>query len=60
MIALNAEGELVLARVNPIGYVEQARTRIIDKTWSHPAFAGNRVYARSDSRLVAIELPTLP
>jgi outer membrane protein assembly factor BamB len=56
-IILNEEGELILARLRPDGYRETARTRIIGFTWAHPAFAGQRVYARSDTELVAVELP---
>ncbi|MHC4878148.1 MAG: PQQ-binding-like beta-propeller repeat protein [Planctomycetota bacterium] len=57
IIALNAEGELVLAHINPDGYSEIARAKIIDHTWAHPAYSGNRVFARSDSELVCVELP---
>jgi formylglycine-generating enzyme required for sulfatase activity len=57
VLILNAEGELILARLNPKGYQEQSRTKIIGPTWAHPAYAGGRVYARSDSELVCVELP---
>ena len=60
IIALNAEGELVLARINPSGFTEQSRTRIIDSTWAHPAFVGHRVLARSDTKLVCVALPESP
>ena len=61
-IILNEEGELILARLNPEGYSEQSRTKIIGTTWAHPAFAGNRVFARSDSELVCVSLdePSTP
>lgn len=55
-IMLNAEGELILARLSPKGYSEQSRTKIIGFTWAHPAFAGIRVYARSDTEIVCVEL----
>lgn len=57
IIALNAEGELVMARINPQGYHEQARAKIIGPTWAHPALSGPFVYARSDEELVCVELP---
>lgn len=57
IIALNAEGELVLAKITTQGYSELARAKIIDRTWSHPAFVGNRVLARSDTALVCMKLP---
>lgn len=55
-IILNSEGELILARLNREGYRESARTKIIEPTWAHPAFAGHRVYARNDTQLVCVEL----
>ena len=56
-LILNSEGDLILARINPSGYREQSRTRIIDVTdtnpvWAHPAYAGTRVYARNDKEIV--------
>lgn len=57
ILALNAEGELVQATITPNGYTEQTRTRIIDPTWAHPAFVGYRVLARSDTKLVCVQLP---
>ena len=53
---LNASGELVYVRLGPDGFEELARHQIIGKTWAHPAFAGNRVFARSDSELAAWRL----
>lgn len=56
-IVLNSDGELILVRLNPAGYVEESRTKIIDTTWAHPAYAGNCVYARDDSEIVCVVLP---
>lgn len=56
VIALNSEGELVLCRLTPQGYVEDSRTKIIGPTWAHPAFAGRHAYARSDEEIVCVEL----
>ena len=53
---LNAIGELVFATVKPEGISEIGRHQIIGKTWAHPAFVGNRIYARSDTEIVAWEL----
>ncbi|RIK72833.1 MAG: hypothetical protein DCC68_25860 [Planctomycetota bacterium] len=55
-IILNAEGELILARLGPRGYDESSRSKIIGFTWAHPAYAGNRCYARSDTEIVAVQL----
>lgn len=57
VLALNSDGELVLARFAKDGYSEQTRAKIIDPTWAHPAFVGNRVYARSDTKIVCVERP---
>jgi outer membrane protein assembly factor BamB len=49
VLFLEAGGDLVLARLTPDGYVERARTRLLPRqAWAHPAFAGGRVYARTD------------
>jgi outer membrane protein assembly factor BamB len=55
-IILNAEGDLILARLNRTGYHETSRTNIIGPTWAHPAFAGDKVFARSDTEIVAVDL----
>ena len=60
ILALNSDGQLVLAEISPKGYRELARSKIIGRTWAHPAYAGNRVFARSDSELVCVELPVNP
>lgn len=53
---LNASGELVYVTLTPEKREELARWQIIGKTWAHPAFAGNHVFARSDKELVAWRL----
>lgn len=53
---LNASGELVYVKLTAKGAEELARHQIVDKTWAHPAFTGNRIYARSDRQLVAWKL----
>jgi outer membrane protein assembly factor BamB len=56
-IVLNSDGELVLVRLNLDGYDELARANIIGPTWAHPGYAGNCVYARSDTEIVCVLLP---
>ena len=56
VIVLNSEGDLILIRLNPAGYVEQSRTNIIGRTWAHPAYAGNCIYARSDTEIVCVPM----
>ncbi|MCX6852660.1 MAG: PQQ-like beta-propeller repeat protein [Verrucomicrobia bacterium] len=53
---LNANGELIYVTLKPERREELARWQIIGKTWAHPAFAGNRVFARSDKELSAWRL----
>lgn len=53
---LNASGEFIYARLTEQGAEELARHQVIGKTWAHPAFAGNRLYARSDRELAAWQL----
>lgn len=53
---LNASGELIYVRLRPEAFEELARHQVIGKTWAHPAFVGNRVFARSDSELAAWKL----
>ena len=48
-LILNSAGELILARLNPSGYHEQSRTKILEgDVWGHPAFAGSCIFARTD------------
>ena len=58
-LTLNSDGDLILIRLNASGYHEDSRTNIIGRTWAHAAYAGNCVYARSDSHLVCVVLTTL-
>lgn len=56
VVALNSDGDLILGRLSPEGYVEESRTKIIGETWAHPAYAGRHVYARNDQELVCVSL----
>jgi outer membrane protein assembly factor BamB len=61
-VALNSDGDLILVRLTADGCQELARSHAIDPTesnpiWAHPAFAGRRIYARSDAEIVCVELP---
>ncbi|HYF37764.1 MAG TPA: PQQ-binding-like beta-propeller repeat protein [Prosthecobacter sp.] len=53
---LNSDGELVYARITPDGREELARHQVIGKTWAHPAFVKNQLFARSDTELAAWRL----
>ena len=63
----NERGELIIARLSPAGYEEAARTAVIAPTrgqlnqrggvvWTHPAFAGRRLFVRNDEQLVCVDL----
>ena len=56
-LILNSDGDLILAELTPAGYGELARASLIGETWAHPAYAETRVFARSNTKLVACELP---
>lgn len=48
-LALNSTGELVLCRLNPRGFDEQSRVKVLSgNVWGHPAFAGRFMFAKSD------------
>ncbi len=60
-------GELIIAKLDPEGFHEISRTKIIEPTrqqlnrrggvcWAHPAFAERCVFARSDEKLVCVSL----
>lgn len=53
---LNADGELVYVKLTPDKREELARWQIIGKTWAHPAFSRNRIFARDDKELSAWRL----
>ena len=53
---LNESGELILAEATPQGYRELARGQLTGKTWSHPAFAHRRIFARAENSLVCASL----
>lgn len=56
VLILNSDGELILARLTARGYEEASRTKIVGETWAHPAYAKDRVFARSDAEIVCYSL----
>ena len=57
ILALNAGGQLIHARLSPDGYEEFDRAALVDKTWAHPAYCDGAVFARDDHQLVKARLP---
>lgn len=56
----NELGELILAKAGPDGYRETGRAQISGKTWSHPAFAGGKIFARSEETVLCATLLPAP
>ena len=68
--ASNGEGDLIIARFTPTGYVEIDRTHLIEPTsevgrsrawirtvnWSHPAYANQHVVHRNDREIIRASL----
>jgi outer membrane protein assembly factor BamB len=61
----NERGELIIAKMDPKGYQEIGRAKLLEPTgvasgrsivWSHPAFAGKRCYVRNDKEIVCVSL----
>lgn len=59
LFVLGDEGTLALVRATPEGHDERARTALFrGKSWTAPAFAGGRLYARDEKRMVALDVST--
>jgi outer membrane protein assembly factor BamB len=62
----NERGELIVARLEPTGYTEIDRTRLLEPTvgseglrpvtWAHPAYAGKRIHVRNDKEILCAAL----
>jgi outer membrane protein assembly factor BamB len=61
----NDQGDLLLAKLTPLGYEEIGRVHLLDTTlatrgrdvtWCHPAFANRCAYVRNDKELVCVSL----
>ncbi len=59
------KGDLAIAKLSSKGYEEIGRAHLIDPAnhdpgrpvvWSHPAFAGRRIYVRNDGEIVCFDL----
>lgn len=61
----NENGELVIATIDPKGYKEIDRAKVIEATnnafgrqvvWCAPAYANKRMYVRNDSEIICVDL----
>jgi outer membrane protein assembly factor BamB len=57
VLVLNSLGELILTEFSAQGHKEISRMQIIGKTWAHPAYSGDSVFARSDREIIRVRLP---
>jgi outer membrane protein assembly factor BamB len=57
VLLLNSLGELILTEFSAKGHKEISRMQIIGKTWAHPAYSGDSVFARSDREIIRVRLP---
>jgi outer membrane protein assembly factor BamB len=61
LLVLSEQGELVLAESGPFAYVERARARILSgKCWNVPAVCSGRIFARSTTEAVCLDLAEPP
>jgi outer membrane protein assembly factor BamB len=57
VLALRETGELILFDADARnGYRILARAQVVDKTWAHPALVDGRLYIRTDTQLVCLDL----
>jgi outer membrane protein assembly factor BamB len=65
----NDQGELILARLEPQGYHEISRAKLLDPlektrgrvvTWCHPAFANRCAYVHNGKEIICISLAAHP
>lgn len=61
----NDIGELMICGLSPDGFDERGRAKLLEPTsvargrkvvWSHPAFAGQQMYARNDEEIICVDL----
>jgi outer membrane protein assembly factor BamB len=64
-ILFNELGDLIIAKLSPMGYKEISRANVLVPTnrmagrpviWSHPAFANRCVYARNDLEIICVSM----
>lgn len=65
----NDQGDLLLAKLSPLGYEELGRCHLLDTTlttrgrdvtWCHPAYANRCAYVRNDKEMVCVSLAAEP
>jgi outer membrane protein assembly factor BamB len=57
LVALADDGHLAIIHATPVAYTELARAEILDgKCWSTPIVSGGRIYARSTTEAVCLDV----
>ncbi len=54
LVMTNMNGEIVLGKVSPSGYVELGRKKLFGKTRQAPSLAGGKVFVRDDTEVVCL------
>ncbi|MBL9172687.1 MAG: PQQ-like beta-propeller repeat protein [Verrucomicrobiales bacterium] len=61
LLVLTESGELVLVRPDPVAYSEITRQKILTQyCWNVPVVSAGRLYARSSSELIALDVGAAP
>jgi outer membrane protein assembly factor BamB len=55
-LILNTPGELLMVRLTPEKLIPLGKTKVVGKTWAHPAFAAGCIFARNDEEIVCVPL----
>ncbi|HXG46725.1 MAG TPA: PQQ-binding-like beta-propeller repeat protein [Methylomirabilota bacterium] len=56
LLVLTEDGQLLLLEPNPQRYVELGRLQVCGNTWSHPAWARDKLYVRDGRELICLDL----
>ena len=57
VIILDEDGELILGRISPEGFLALDRVQIFDTTaWTVPTVVGTTLYARDREKIVALDI----
>jgi outer membrane protein assembly factor BamB len=59
LVLLSEDGDIALVSAKPDQYTEISKIPAMnDKTWNHPAIAGDVLYVRNGQEIIAFKLPT--
>jgi outer membrane protein assembly factor BamB len=58
LLVFTEDGQARLLAATPAKYTELGRLQVCGNTWSYPAYANGRLYARDARQLVCVDLAT--